>query len=223
MPVLLVYFSISKVQFWLFFKLSDLFFSHLLLLYHFISSYVYIRTCFCQVPRNPGPFWKLLVSASPEYVGKTLREEIGRVLWLDKPALKWLWRSDRKETKTWDWDSGFHPSGPIGNIGRALKTTGASAPSQKWEPCIAVLQMLPRQFYCAAGMKAPTRDSWKQPETTPRVPKREGFHAGDQRLPGRWKGPGSEHQGSCSWFLEEGNRKCRNLRKPLKTAQLLML
>lgn len=196
MLVLLVYFSFSEVQFWLFFKLSDLFliiyFSYIIL---FLRMFTFAPAlASARYPETLGHSENCLYR--PEYVGKTLREDIGWVVWLDKPDLKWLWRADRKETKTWGWkfnvrswdrDSGFYPSVPIGNIGRALKNT------QKWEPCIAVPEMLPRQFYCAAGMKPPTRDSWKNPATTPRVPKREGFHAGDQRLQQRWKGPGSKH------------------------------
>lgn len=51
-------------------------------------------------------------------------------------------------------------------------------------------------------MNAPTRDAGQKPETSPRAPQSEGFNVGYQRLGEHWKGPETDHEGSCSCFLE---------------------
>lgn len=129
-------------HFQLFCKLHD---QYLKITYvkYFIYLYIYIcigicvcHVVFSQISRNPRPVWKLLVLASLQFAGKTLKEGIKWALWLVKPNLKWQKDESLIEKKpnpevwnsVWDWDSGFHSWMPIGNIWRALKKYGYLGP-----------------------------------------------------------------------------------------------
>lgn len=110
---------------------------------YFICLHIYIcigicvcHVVFSQISRNPRPVWKLLVPASLQFAGKTLKEGIKWALWLVKPNLKWQKDESLIEKKPnpevgnsiWDSDSGFHSWMPIGNIWRALKKYGYLGP-----------------------------------------------------------------------------------------------
>lgn len=138
--LLLICFIFKHFQ--LFCKLHDQYLKITFVKY-FICLYIYIcigicvcHVVFSQLSRNPRPIWKLLVQASLQFAGKTLKEGIEWALWLVKPNLKWQKDKSLIEKKpnpevwnsTWDWDSRFNSWMPIGNIWRALKKYGYLGP-----------------------------------------------------------------------------------------------